>query len=283
MEKESNATINNNFNGCGRFSETIFEELHPLANDYLSLANKNIFLSEVVNEKDQNEILSRLSEHDFVKWINKQSGFISAREKYKNMKIVAKSDLAIIAEYKNNSALEWICAWVISGFTCKPDILKDVVAKKSRKKKVIAAVNKLKYELNLSGGILFSPESKQHLLNWLIEEILKEEEGERNVYSSGITHAFQQRELFIKEIIKAMLVAFGSDINHSLVTEMALDITSVFFSSPMDRGEAIDLTRGISENIVSDNLFQQKSIRDILFEEGLKKSKQILPSSKGQI
>ncbi len=268
MEKSSNVNIKKHFNNCAQFSEKVFEELHPLANNYLKLVKKDVFLVGVINPGNQKEILSRLSKHDFVKWLNKQSAFILAKEKHANINMTAKSNLAIISEYKNTFTLEWICAWVISNFTRRPDVLKEVVAKKSRKRKVIGAVKKLKHELNLSGGILFSPESKQHLLNWLIEELLNEDVSERNVYSSGITHDFQQREIFIKEIIKAIFVIFGNDTKHLLVTEIALDVASVFFSSPMDRGEALELTRKISENITSDNLFQQKCIRDILIEEG---------------
>lgn len=263
------------------YAEKIFEVLHPYATEYRKLEweygllpeyfcfhpEKKIMPKPILNLEDA---IKKISQHPLVCWLNKQPGFVQAKKKIVKENLIVAGDpgIEVIKKYRNSFTLEYICSLVIYYFTNDKNKLTQIITTKAKLKPIDTAMRKLRYELKKGGGIYFHEESKQHLLLYLLDEWLKY--PNQNVYSSEKSHPHLIRHFLTKKIMQCLFTIFGQEISNTLVVDIALDTTSIFFTRPMDRSDASIEAKKILNNLIQDNRFKQQTIGDILSMLGLK-------------
>lgn len=271
--------LENEIDGA-KYAEKMFEVLRPYASEYKKLEFEYGLFPEYYRHRDskrapepliniENGIIA-LSKHPFVTWFNSQSGIIQAREKIANEKLIVICDPGIeaIKKYRNSHALEFICTSFIHYFTNDNNKLTQIPVTKEKLKSIETAMRKLKHELTKGGGLYFFEESKQYLLQYLLDERINDDR--QNIYTSKKIHNHILRQLLTKKIAQCLFIMYGlPEISNAFVVDIALDISSVFFDNPMDRGDAISMTKNIHSQIIQDNTFKEQTIGSLLAKRGL--------------
>ncbi len=124
-------------------------------------------------------------------------------------------------------------------------------------------VHELNTELNLMSQS-FKLEVEKHLFIYLINR-LRASQG--NIYNSGKTHNYQIREFMMKKICEQLFYVFGiNQITNTLVADIALNITSLFFDE-MSRPDAIALAKKIKSNVIESRKFLDTKIGELIFQQ----------------
>lgn len=265
-----------------KYAEKIFHILRPYVSEYRKLEFEYGFFPEYHHFHPDKKTLplptlieiedgiKKLSQHPFVCWINEQPGFITAKERISQEQLVVISNPVIerLREYRSSFVLEFICSLVIYHFTGDENKLSQAVVTQKKLKPIITAMRKLKHEFHKGGGVYFAHESKQHILQILLEETLGD--NNLNIYSSAKNHSSLIRQVVTKKIMQSLFTVFGMQkISHTLVVGIALDITSIFFDDTMDRSDASIDAQKILKNLIEDNAYAQQSIASILATRSL--------------
>jgi hypothetical protein len=266
-------------------AEKIFSILRPYANEYRKLEMEYGFfpeyydfhpdkLSHPTQPLCMEEAINQLSKHPFVHWLNQQPGIHQAKQKIEKDKltIVSKPKNQTIKEYRNLFALEFICSSLIHYFTNDKNKLSQIIGTKAKQKPILIAMKKLRYELNKSGGIHSEIDSQQHLLQILLNEMLKS--TKTNPYNSEKKHPHILRHFLTKKVLQYLFVIYEREnLSHISAVDIALQVTNVFFTRSMDRSDAVLDSKEILQNITEDAKFRQKTVANILAMEGLKQMK----------
>lgn len=244
------------------FNYGLFPEYYKHHPDHLTPPETKLTLEEAINS---------LCKHPFICWINKQEGFIAAKNRISEDKLVVmcQPDNEIIREYRNSIALEFVCALIIHYFAGEKSKLAQAVVTKPKIKPISVALKKLKFELKKGGGLYFRHESKQHFLQYLLDELAKDDN--KNVYSEARDHENVSRHIITKKIMQALFKIYGHEnISRSAAVDIALNLTSIFYAQPMDRREALKDANRVLENLVDDEQFRQQQVGAILAQIGLR-------------
>ena len=159
------------------------------------------FPSEISQTPDENA-LKTMNQDSFAIWLRQQIHFQQAKKKIVawSLSIMPSTSDTIISCYREQFALERICALLIHFFTDKKNKLTEAVVTKKKKKPIITAMKKLQYEMNKSGGVFFEESVKQHLFQALLENLL-ESEG-HHPYSAKRIHISVLRQIFTTQLMK---------------------------------------------------------------------------------
>ena len=234
--------------------EKKLEILHPYTLEFLQLFNNS---SEI----------EPIFQNPFVAWINSHPSFEKAYQIMLANNLISDKD-------KNTKlffVLEAICAnciLFIIGYKikhAKKDLSAEIVPKKRQGEMVHKAMQRLKGAINLYKGIYCKYESKQYLLQHLLNDILSDQEdGKRNIYSSGTTKQYLIRELLTKRFICLLYMQFmQKNPEPRLIAKISLQMTELFFES-MDISDATDIAKEIKKNVAEDQKFAKQSIENYL-------------------
>jgi hypothetical protein len=264
-----------------KYADKLFKTLQPYASMYRKSDFEYGLLPEYYHGHPDNvpmpelsisleEAAERMSQHPFLLWLNRQSGFARAKEKIANEHLVfiGATENEVIRKHRNSFALEYVCSLLIHYFTNNSNKLSQIVVTKKKRDPILKAMKKLRHELKKGGGIYFADESKQHLLQHILDDELNRVD-EKNVFSSEKNHPFVLRHFLTKKIIQCLFEIYGMQyVSCNLAADIALDITSIFFPRPMDRSDAVEEAWEILKSVAKDNEFKQKTIANILAAEG---------------
>jgi|GEM_PF-2627726 len=229
------------------------------------LPNKNIAPTLSLDERAK-----KVAQHSFVIWLNKQPGFVEAKNKISNENLVITNELGneIIKNHRNQFVLEDLCSLIIHYFI-NENIVSQTAVTKEKTQPIVIAMKKLRYEFKKSGAIHFDSESKQHLFNHLLDELLGDLKD--NVYSSRKNHPNVLRQYLTKKIMQCLFRAFGvQNITRILVVDLALDLTGIFFQNSMDRSDAATEAEKILRNIIKEDDFKKQTVETILITKNMK-------------
>jgi len=265
------------------YADKVFHILKPYVAEYSKLEQEyGLFPEYYQHHPDQptqpkpkltlEEAIKSLAEHPLIHWLNRQNGFVAAKKMIVDSKVVVmcNPDAEAIREYRNTVALEFICALIIHYFAGEKNKLSQAVVTKPKFKPIDTALKKLRFELKKGGGLYYKHESKQHLLQYLLEDLFQDDS--KSVYSEAKNHENVSRHILTKKFMQALFKIYGYEkISRSTVVDIALNLTAIFYTRPMDRREALKDAKVILQNLVEDEQFRQQSIAEILARVGLKK------------
>lgn len=268
-------------NNHNDYANKVFKILKPHIAEYRKFELDNGLLPEYYRYHPQKisipepkisleEAVESISKQPFICWLNKQEGFLAAKRKILEEKLVVISNPGVesIRSYRNSFSLEFVCALIIHYFADDENKLKQVVVTKPKIKPIDVALKKLRFELKKGGGLYFRCESKQHLLQYLLDDLVKEDN--KNVYSELKNHENISRHLLTKKIMQALFTIYGKEcISQATVVDIALNLTAIFYTNPMDRRDALTDANKILHNIAEDEKFKQQTIAEILAPIGL--------------
>lgn len=214
--------------------------------------------------------IEQIKSHPFINWINKQPGFIKAKEIIDKLGINAmgEPDSIAIKTYRNTFTLEFVVGTAIHYFLGEPHKTVQAVATKKKKRDITNAMIRLRHQLNLNGGLYFESESMQHILQYLLDSLLKNQP--KNVYSEAVTHDNVNRHQLTKRIIQSLVTVYGlQNITEISVVDITLNIVSIFYTT-MDRRGVYDDACAIFKHINRENSFKALTIGEIMAGEGLR-------------
>jgi transcriptional regulator of met regulon len=212
--------------------------------------------------------IERIKTHPFIVWINKQPGFIQAKKIIEKLglKINGEPNSATIKNYRNTYALEFIVGTAIHYFSGEPHKTDQSIATKKKKKDIINAMKRLKHQLNLKGGLFFESESKQHLLQHLLDDLVNSES--KNIYSEAVTHTNAERHQLTKRIMQSLIIVYGAkNITETSVVEITLSAVSDFYIT-MDKRDAHNNACEIFKHVDKEDSFKSLTVGEILAREG---------------
>jgi len=222
----SNAQKNKN---STQYTETTFQILKPHAEEYRKLGRQYGLIPEYDHYSSHKntvtdptlpleDYIKKMAQHSFVIWLNKQAGFAQAKSKILKENLLLKSEPGneIIKNHRNQFVLEDLCSLIVYHFANNKSILTQIAVTKKKTKPVITAMKQLKHELKKGGSIFAEVESKQYLLQHLLEELLRDEN--HNVYSSKKNHPHILRQFLTKKFMESLFNIFGvQQLTHILV------------------------------------------------------------------
>lgn len=264
----------------GVYAKKVFQVLHPYAEDcmkcfygYGLMPEYDFFQAEKSSlpiALKLEDAIYKISKHPYILWINEQSGFLQAKKRILEEKLVVfnEPDLDALKKYRNSAALEFICSLIVYYFTNNENKLTHAVVTKGKIKAIDTAMKKLRHELTKGGGIYFAEEAKQHMLQLLLDEWVKDQK--ESVYSSKRYHEQLIRQIFTKKIIQSLFEVYSrQEISHVLLVDLALDITSIFFPRQMDRSDAVIDAKKIVATSIKNREFMFKTIAEHLGIRGI--------------
>jgi hypothetical protein len=155
------------------------------------------------------------------------------------------------------------------------NLQKEMLINKKRQKHIRSALLNARAALRISGGMLFNPSSKQHLLITLLEDI--KNDNSESLYNFRRSNEFWLRHLMTKELMKLMSETYNAkDLNPSLVVDVVSEMIKIFYK-PMDRSDASKLARKILRDRIKDKEFRQKTVAELIgFRTRDKKNQKII-------
>lgn len=152
------------------------------------------FSTEIFQIPDENA-LNTMKQHQFVRWLNQQTHFQQAKNKTVKWSLSGRKSTTdeIISLYRQEFALERLCALLIHFFTDNKCKLEQAVATEKNKKPVMNAMKKLRHELNKGGGFYFENGIQQHLIQMLLDNLLEKKGSDP--YSAKRTHQSVLRQI----------------------------------------------------------------------------------------
>jgi|688.fasta_scaffold316113_2 hypothetical protein len=257
--------INNN--DKMKYAEEVLKILYPYAKNYLLLWIESglypLHLSETKSVSDKTfsecqSIFNEINKDLFSSWINKATNFKEAKERLVKKKLlVGKLPEAIqnnIFFYTKQYALEIITATAICWCCCVDDLNQVVfVAVDSQK-----FIDKHKTDL-LMLSRNFELESDGALFRCLVDKL----NNKGSIYNSGKPYSYLLRDHLTKRIMQSMFIVFGNEINCKMVTNIALDITGIFFYQTKHKHDANKMAELVKNNCIKESVSQRKSFLDM--------------------
>lgn len=262
-----------------KYAETVLKKLHPYAADYIismrefGLIPESSSCGQNTSEKSLKEFkddIAKLNQHLFADWLNKEPSFQKAKKLMINKLLIAKNiediNSECVIDFLKQIALEFICANFIATCMNNKNLFNQIVVPDENVEKIRFSIKKLKNELSKCGGLAFKHESKQHLLQYLLEELLNDDN--KNIYSSGKKHARIIRELFTKRIIQQLVGIFNEQgFTHNFAVDVATNIVCIFFDQEMKKSDAAEDAKEIMKNLIEEQEFLEKRVLDLIFKQ----------------
>lgn len=237
-------------------------DLHLPAKDYVEHC-KNLAASDI-SPIELQEKMRTLKQHDFATYLNRAPNFIKAKQKLisKNVIILEINAPDSNYDYLQQIVLEYICANIFGVLLPSKNLEYDIVATKKQQKEIQFSMKRLQSILRKYGGIYFASSAKQHLLQFLLDDLINDNTG--NVFSDKKQESHYQRRLMFKRLIEGMCRSLPrtKDSIH-LFTEVALDICNIFYG-PMDKEDAKELAERIQPLVEQENIFLTKTVAELL-------------------
>ncbi|NBX85438.1 MAG: hypothetical protein EBQ95_07525 [Gammaproteobacteria bacterium] len=227
------------------------------ARDYLTKEAEFLFDSQLPIE----EVMKQMAKHSFVRWLRKEAGFTEASKKIVNKKLcIKKTSNERVNLYRENFALEGLCALLLHLFSESKNELKQAVVANEERNKIIKAMQSLHHDLT-QGKLYFGNGVKQQVLCILLADLLKT--PGYNPFSSKRGHDLLLRQAFTKFFIANFTQIYEGDTSKSSIADITLNITGIFFDDIMDKREIERANVEISATLHNENEFLKKTIQDI--------------------
>lgn len=251
-------------------AEKIFSTQMINARDYITKERELGFFPEMQQEAStilpNQDALQTMSQHPFTQWLRQQTGYLQAKDQIISggLLVVDTTTLEIIKQYREAFALERLTALHIHLFTGNKKKLTQVVVTQREQTPVMDNMRKLQHVMNKGGGLYFDNAIKQHLFQYLLEDSLNNPGS--NVYSAKRSHESVLRQTFTTNFAQGLFRVYEK-ISVEQVTNIALDITSIFFMDTMDKRDANRVFQEVSRTVDAENEFLNKTVMDILMQD----------------
>jgi len=237
-----------------QYGEDLLKKVHKDARDYIEAWKKCCSLSGTPNQD-----LSKIQQHPFYKWTNEQAGFRKAKMRLIERKLISSTKGCHTLRDIHAAVLEYILAITIHTIVPSIGYLSNVVFVPTENKRL---VEKREEDIILMAQN-FESETLRQLFLALFFKHLKN--SKRNLYNSGKPHHYQARELLIKRLLQQILLFFyPNKITATLATDIALDISSIFFD-PMSRSDAITVAGKIKSTIPKEVKLLECRVSELIF------------------
>ena len=212
------------------------------------------------------DALQTMSQHPFIQWLRQQTGYLQAKNQIISggLFVVDNAKLEIIKQYRAAFALERLTALHIHLFTDSKNKLTQVVVTSRKKQLVMDTMRRLQHVMNKSGGLYFDNAIKQHLFQYLLEDFLNNPGS--NVYSAKRSHESVLRQTFTINFAQGLFRVYEK-ISIEQATNIALDMTGIFFMDTMDKRDTNRVFQEIALAVDAENEFLNKTVMDILMQE----------------
>lgn len=251
-------------------AELIFSTQLANARAYIHKERELGFMPEFKQEASPSlpnaDALNVMKQLPFTLWLQKQAGYLQAREKITtaSLTIIDTTEIEIIGQYREILALERLTALLIHLFTDNKKKLSHAIVNEKKRKPVMDAMRRLRHALNQEGGCYFGNGVKQHLLQNLLYDLLKTP-GD-NAYSAKRCHVSLLRQIVTTNFAQGLCRTYEK-ISVEQATNISLDITSIFFGNTMDKRDASRDIQKISDSVRAENEFLNKTVMDVLMQE----------------